>query len=89
MSQHITPEEAEQLARKAAVEAVEQVLKTLGVDVDNVQETQRDFAFNRKQRIVSEQVSTWTRRTIYVILISGIISLIATGAGEAIKKFIH
>lgn len=85
--EHITAKEAELLAQKAADKAVKQLLTTLGIDVKNVQETQADFAFNRKQRQVSEQITVWTRRTIYFTLITGLLGLFATGTSEAIKHF--
>lgn len=84
MAEHQKPDE--ELARKVAKETVNEVLTALGIDVKNVHETQKDFAFNRKQRIVSEQVTTWTRRAIYMAAIGGVISLLVTGAGEALKK---
>jgi len=64
--------ELEVLAKKAAEEAVEEVLKKFGFDVDNVKELQNDFITLRKWRKLSEKSVTMLVITILTMITAGI-----------------
>ncbi|USD19766.1 hypothetical protein MJO52_11800 [Microbulbifer variabilis] len=61
---YLTEQQAEELARKAAHQAVEEVLEKMGFDIDNVLEIQKDQAHIRQQRKATEQMGVWTRRIL-------------------------
>lgn len=83
----LTEVQAERLAKKAAHEAVEELLQKLGVDTADVLEMQKDFAHLRAQRQASEQVTIWTRRILLGLFLSSAIGILLAGvkAGLGIK----
>lgn len=68
--------ELESLSKKAAEEAVNEVLKKLGIDTDNVKELQTDFITLRKWRKLSEKSVTILIITIITMITAGIARLI-------------
>jgi len=64
--------ELESLAKKAAEEAVDEVLKKLGFDTDNVKELQTDFITLRKWRKLSEKSVTILIITLITMITAGI-----------------
>ena len=61
--------------------AVENVLKTYGVDVENPIAMQKDHAWTRKRRVAGEQVGKMAMRTAVVVVVTGVL-----GAGWLFVK---
>lgn len=76
---YLTEKQAEALARRAAREAMEDLMKKLGVDASDFLEVQKDFAHLRQQRKASEQFGQWTRRILLGIFITSACAAIWTG----------
>ena len=70
----------------SAAKGVGKALLSLGVDVDNPLEVQKDLAYVRKQRHASEQVTKLARRTIIALVIVGSLSMFWAGFKDAIIK---
>lgn len=64
------------MARKAAQEAVRETLEKLGVDVNNISETQQDFAWIRDFRLTSEKLKMRGLMTAVTIIVSGLAGLV-------------
>ncbi|MFS1525820.1 hypothetical protein ACL7TT_17190 [Microbulbifer sp. 2304DJ12-6] len=60
------------VARESARETGQDLLEKLGVDTEDVRETQKDFAHLRAQRKASEQVTVWGKRILLGIFLSGV-----------------
>ncbi|WP_299580934.1 hypothetical protein [uncultured Microbulbifer sp.] len=82
---NLTEQQAEELARKTAHQAVEEVLQKLGVDVANVLEMQKDLAHLRQQRKAAEQVGVWTRRIFLGIFITSVCATLWAGFLSGLK----
>ncbi|WP_022957284.1 hypothetical protein [Spongiibacter tropicus] len=78
-------EEIQELADKAAAKAVQDTLKSLGFDMENPMDIQRNMLYLDTQRRATESVSKFTRITIWGFVISGIVSAISLGVISGIK----
>ena len=84
----MSPHEVEQIALKAAREAVRETLLAMGVDVSKpeaIQSMQLDFAHTRRTRLAFETVGKQGLMTSVAIVIAGIAALIwaaLRGAGK-------
>jgi hypothetical protein len=81
----LTKQELEAIAAAGAAKAVTEVLQKLGIDADNVRESQADFAHLRKQRLASEQIGKLATRALITIFLTGLCSVFLLG----IKDFLH
>ncbi|WP_299594337.1 hypothetical protein [uncultured Microbulbifer sp.] len=79
----ITEQEIEQIAKKAGEAAVQDLLTKLGIDISDVHETQKDFAYLRGQRQTSDQVGVWTRRIMLGFVLTSAGTLLVTGIKTA------
>lgn len=75
----VTENEMQTVAALAATKAVQETLRSIGIDATNVLASQQDFAHLRKQRVASEQVGEWTRRAMVASVITGAIAIFITG----------
>lgn len=74
----LTPDEVNVLVDKA----VRRTLTTLGVDISSTEKmlhVQADFAYMRKQRIGSEEVTRWVKRGVVGAFLSGVIYTVLVG----------
>lgn len=81
----ISVELATSIAEAAAKKAVDNALRSLGVDLDKPLETQQDFAFLRNQRRASEDVGKATKLALILALISGVLGLLVIGFKISVK----
>lgn len=81
----LTKQELEAIAAAGAAKAVTEVLQKLGIDADNVRESQADFVHLRKQRLASEQIGKLATRTLIGIFFTGLFSVVVLG----LKDFLH
>lgn len=77
----LTPDEIEEAVEKGVIRA----FKTLGLDVENPHEAQRDFAFLRDFRKGTHSLS---QKTIWVVL-SGIVLAICGFVWAGFKIAVH
>lgn len=80
--EHLTRDEAEEIARNAAELAVERVMLRMGVDPaspEAMREFREDSAFLRRQRKGAEQVAAWTKRSIVSAVVGGFLWLLWEG----------
>ncbi|UUA73099.1 hypothetical protein [Cellvibrio sp. QJXJ] len=75
----VTKQEMEQLAALAAQKTAAELFERLGIDVNNVRDSQADFAHLRKQRLASEQIGKLAARALVTIFFTGLCSLILLG----------
>lgn len=75
----LTRQELEQVATLAAQKTAEALFERLGIDTENVRESQADFAHLRKQRLASEQIGKLAARTLLTIFITGLCSTLVLG----------
>jgi hypothetical protein len=68
----MTPEEVSTIAR----EATRETLRYLGLDVDNIQQTQSDFAALRRLRQMQERGATVFTLTFITLVVTGVAALI-------------
>lgn len=81
---HLTPEEVNIVVDKA----VRRTLITLGIDIstaDKMLQAQADFGYLRKQRLGSEEVAKWAKRTMVGAAVSGMIYAILAGIKAALS----
>ncbi|WHI46805.1 hypothetical protein [Microbulbifer sp. VAAF005] len=78
-------EQESAVAKRAADEALEGMLQRLGIDTENVLETQKDQAYLRQQRLASEQVAKWTKRIILGMFLSSLFGVIWAGFKAALN----
>lgn len=84
----MTPHEVEQIATKAAREAVRETLLTMGVDVskpDALLSMQLDFAHTRRVRLATETIgrqSIMTAVAVAVTAFAGLIYAALRGTGK-------
>ncbi len=71
---------------QSAAQGIKKVLISLGVDVENPLEVQKDLAFARKQREASEQITKFTKRTLIGLVIVGACSMLWTGFIDALHN---
>lgn len=64
---------------EASADGIKQTLISLGFDVKNPLELQKDLAHLREQRIAREQITTAARRTLLAAALTGLISLVVLG----------
>lgn len=87
MDRHeLTEEEARRIADDAATRAVVVVFEKLGFDVEDWREYQQDMAFVRQQRLGSERIAIWTRRTMVGAFLSGVLWILGQGITHALKQ---
>lgn len=67
-----TQAEVKQIAR----EATRETLRSLGLDVDNLSEMQRDFAALRRIRRMQERGTTVFALTVITLVVTGVAALI-------------
>ncbi|MEH6345002.1 MAG: hypothetical protein V7785_07955 [Bermanella sp.] len=79
-------EEITKAIEASAEKGVGKALISLGVDVGNPLEVQKDLAFVRRQRQASEQVTKLARRTIISLVIVGSLGVFWAGLKDAIFK---
>jgi hypothetical protein len=68
----MTPEDVSTIAR----EATRETLRYLGLDVDNIQQTQSDFATLRRLRQMQERSATVFTLTFITLVVTGVAALI-------------
>lgn len=79
---NLTVEEAERIAEKA----VEDALTKMGLNPENVHDAQADMIYLRRQRMASEQISTWTKRFIVTTFLTGLASALWLGIKSAFAQ---
>lgn len=72
----------ERVVAIAAKKAVEEVIERMGLDVSNVRESQSDFAYLRKQRLASEQITRLALRTVISVFLTGVCAVFVLGIKE-------
>jgi hypothetical protein len=82
----VSKQEMEQLAALAAHKTAEQLFERLGIDVNNVRESQADFAHLRKQRLASEQIGKLATRALITIFFTGLCSMFVLGVKDFLNK---
>lgn len=86
---NLSEQQAEQLlckvARKAAREAMEDLLEKLGVDTSDFLAVQKDFAHLRAQRKASEQIGFWSRRVMVGLVITSACAMFIAGIKSGLK----
>ncbi|MFC6633532.1 hypothetical protein [Microbulbifer taiwanensis] len=82
---NLTEQQAEELARRAAREAMEDLMEKLGVDTSDFLEVQKDFAHLRQQRKASDQIGVWTRRILLGIFITTVCGILFAGIKSGLK----
>lgn len=71
--------------KEATVEAVKEVLITLGIDTENPLELQADMLYVRRSRETTLQVSGVIRRSLIGVAITGGVSFLVMAAKEVFK----
>lgn len=82
-------EQAREIAREAAVMAVQEVFYRLGLFVDEpdeLREYRKDFLFIRSQRRTSEAIGLHIRRVALGVLVSGLLYVLWQGIMLAIGR---
>ncbi|MFA0810849.1 hypothetical protein [Microbulbifer epialgicus] len=82
---NLSEQEAEAIAKRAAREATEETLQKLGMDTENVFETQKDLAHLRRQRLASDQVEALGKRILLGIFITGLVGTLVAGLKVALN----
>lgn len=82
---NLTEQQAEEIARKAASQSMEELMTKLGVDTSDFLEVQKDFAHLRQQRQASDQVGLWSRRIMLGIFITTVCGILAAGIKSGLK----
>ncbi|MCO1336396.1 hypothetical protein MO867_18850 [Microbulbifer sp. OS29] len=83
--EYLSKQEADALANSAADKAVTAMLQKLGMDTENVLETQKDQAYLRQQRLASEQVTKWSKRIILGMFLSSLFGIFWAGFKAALS----
>lgn len=65
--------------KEASADGIKETLISLGFDVKNPLELQKDLAHLREQRLARDQITKIARRTLYGAAISGLITLVVLG----------
>ncbi len=78
-------QDIEKMATLVAHKTAEEMLERLGIDIENVRESQADFAHLRKQRLASEQIGKLTTRVVLSVAITSLLSLLVMGIKEHLK----
>lgn len=71
----LTESEVRDIAITASREAMKTMLKELGISTRDWQDVQRDFAWLRQQRCLSEQISHWARKAVVTTIVTGLIGI--------------
>ena len=79
-------DEIKLLLEEAVEKGVHETLESLGFDMKNPLDIQRNMIYLDSQRKASEQISTWTRRAVWGAFIAGMISVFGTGLVSGIKS---
>jgi hypothetical protein len=72
--------------RAVVHEAVHETLEALGIDVSDKQEAQSDFLFLRKQRLGTEELYKWVRRSIIGAALGGLCYALWEGFKQTLKS---
>lgn len=75
--------EIEEIAEKAADEAVRKMLLALGVDANDARETQKDMAFVRQMRLGTSKIGWGAFATLCTIVVGGLCSAVWLGIKAA------
>ncbi|MET4696104.1 hypothetical protein [Endozoicomonas lisbonensis] len=89
MTETISKDEAQRIAKQAAHEAVSELLLRLGIDVndaDEIRSMQADLIYIRQQRKAAEQVGANVRRVALGAFVTGLISLVITGITQYFRQ---
>jgi hypothetical protein len=75
---YLTRGEVQDISRVIAKESVTQVLKTLGINPDDVTEVQKDMAWMRSSRNMSEKVTARMILTAVTLMVSGVAAAVVS-----------
>lgn len=81
----ISREEAHEVAMIASREATRAILRELGLNAKEWQELQKDFAWLRRQRQISEKIGDWTRKTVVVLFVSAVLGIFIVKDTEVMR----
>ncbi len=77
--------EITQAIEASAEKGITKALLSLGVDIHNPIEVQKDLAFSRKQRMASEKVTQYTRLALIGLVVSGLSTVLVLGLKQVFK----
>lgn len=88
MSGHepIPEEKLRKMMEEAAEQGTRRAFLSMGMNINDPIETQKDMAYVRLQRQASEQLGKAVRRTVLAILITGMASALWVGITFAVNK---
>jgi hypothetical protein len=75
----------ESTVKKASLDGMKQTLLSMGFDIENPIEMQKDFAHLREARQAREQVTRIVKRTVIGVSISGLITIVIIGIKHAVQ----
>ena len=75
----------DEAARRAAHEAVHEVLTALGMDARHPQRMQADLVYLRRQRLLSERIGIGLRLALISAAVSGVLAMLWLGVQAALK----
>lgn len=81
----INERELERIVSMAAKKTAEELFERLGLDIANVRDSQADFAYLRKQRLASEQITRLAVRTVVTLFLTGICAVFLLGIKDYLK----
>ena len=84
--QNISKDELKGIIDEAVSRGVKETLESLGFDMQNPTDIQRNMLYLDDQRRTSEQVGTWTRRMVWGALVSGMIGVLGVGLIAGVKQ---
>ena len=80
----MTPAEIEAIAEQASDRAIEKMLLTLGIRIDDAIETQKDMAHLRAWRVGTERLGFKATAALVVVVVSGLASAVWVGIKAAL-----
>lgn len=86
MTQQLTPEELKMLMENAAEKGTKKALVSMGLNIAEPFEAQKDMAFLRSQRQASEQIGPIVRRTVITVVLTGLITAAWVGFQFIVHK---
>ncbi len=89
MHEPIPEDKLRKMMEEAAEEGTRRAFLSMGMNINDPIETQKDMAYVRLQRLASEQMGKVVRRTVLAILLTGICSAAWVGFQFAVHKPPH
>tara|TARA_R110002051_G_scaffold183347_3_gene252920 strand:- start:4122 stop:4379 length:258 start_codon:yes stop_codon:yes gene_type:complete len=82
----LTIADLKEMIKEAVEEGNKSSLMKVGIDLNDPINVQRDLAFSRKQREISEKITMHGRMVLMGLFLTGLGSVVLIGIKEAINK---